>query len=336
MVWPCAYLDVAQEDVPAPVLLEAEIALGLRIHLGVQVVLLGPQGIGGIEVLEVRDQPRAVEAAGAQVAGERRQPAPAEQPAGVAHRVLAPPAGPVRERRAGHDDRAEELRPHRGGHQDLPTCLAVADHHRLALALRVQSDDALQECRFGAHHVLDCLSRHRVGQEPDEIAGVAGAQGDPDLAVGLEAADARPVSGPRIEHHEWPLARIGGHVLGEQDADQPVVDRPLEIASRHDRLEGEVEYVRHRLAEVLLVLVAAPAHHVGVQRAALPGVDGVLRRGLREAPSAELERIEMDGFRFVGAHVSSMPSWLLARCVPLPKTRRVESFTAARAAGAAH
>ena len=58
-----------------------------------------------------------VRAARAQVAGQRRQPAAAQQAAAIAHGCVA---RPVRQRRAGQDDRAEEFGPHRGGHHHLP------------------------------------------------------------------------------------------------------------------------------------------------------------------------------------------------------------------------
>ena len=70
-----------QVDVPAPPPLEAEIARGLGVDLGVQVVLFGPQGVCGILVLEILHQPGAVEFAAAEIAGERGEPAAAEQAA---------------------------------------------------------------------------------------------------------------------------------------------------------------------------------------------------------------------------------------------------------------
>ena len=68
-----------------------------------------------------------------------------------------------------------------------------------------------------AHDVLDRLAGHRLGQEADEVAGVAGAHGDADLAVGLEAADARPVAGARVDDDERPLALIDGDAGGRDD-----------------------------------------------------------------------------------------------------------------------
>ena len=76
-----------EEHVAAPPLLEAEVARALGVDLGVEVVLLGPERVGRVQVLEVLDQGRAVEDAVAEVARERGEPAAAEQPAGVAHRV---------------------------------------------------------------------------------------------------------------------------------------------------------------------------------------------------------------------------------------------------------
>ena len=188
--------------------LELDEALALGIHLRPQVVVLGPQRVGGIQVLEILDQVPAVELAVAQVAGQRRHPAAAGQTAGVAHRVLAFHAGPVRQRRTGDDDRAEQLGPDRGHQQHGPAALAVADDAGLAFCLGMQRDDAFQEHRLGVHDVFDGLARHRVGRETDEVAGMAGMHGHADFAVGLEAADARPVPGARIDHHERPLQRI--------------------------------------------------------------------------------------------------------------------------------
>ena len=102
-----------QIDVPAPPALEFEIASRLGVDLGIEVVLLGPQRVGGILVLEILHQPGAVELAAAEIAGQRGQPASAQQAAGVAHRIFAAHARPVGQRRAGNDDRAEQLRPER-------------------------------------------------------------------------------------------------------------------------------------------------------------------------------------------------------------------------------
>ena len=61
-----------QVDVSAPPALEAQIARGLGVDLGIEIVLLGPQGVGGILVLEILHQPGAIEFAVAEIAGEAR------------------------------------------------------------------------------------------------------------------------------------------------------------------------------------------------------------------------------------------------------------------------
>ena len=61
------------------------------------------------------------------------------------------------------------------------------------------------------------LARHRVGQEADEIAGMAGLERDADLAVGLEAADPGPVPGARIDDDEGPARRIDLDALRRDD-----------------------------------------------------------------------------------------------------------------------
>src|SRR5437879_1869514 len=50
-------------DMPAPPALELQIAVRLGIDLGIDIVLLGPERVRGIHVLEILYQPRAVELA---------------------------------------------------------------------------------------------------------------------------------------------------------------------------------------------------------------------------------------------------------------------------------
>ncbi|CAB3654957.1 hypothetical protein LMG26840_03012 [Achromobacter dolens] len=268
-----------QEHVAAPPFLEAEVTAGLGVDLGVQVVLLGPERVGGVEVLEVLHQPGAVELAVAQVAGQGGEPTAAEQAAGVAHRVHAAPAGPVGQRRAGDDDGAEQLGTHGGGHHDLPAGLAVGHHHRLALGVGVTRDDFFQEMGLGLHHVFDGLGGHGLRQEGGEVAGMAGAHRHADLALGLEAADAGAVAGAWVDHQEGALDRIDRHALGRLDAQQAVVDRARQFAAVQHQFVLHAEHVGGPLGHMLVVLVAALAHDVGVQHAALPGVHGVFIGG---------------------------------------------------------
>src|SRR6188474_2338272 len=98
-----------QIDVPAPIFVKPKIPWALSVDLSVEIILLGPQSVGGILVFKILYQPRAVELAATKVAGERGQPTPAQKTARVAHRILAVHAGPVGERRTGDDNGAEQL-----------------------------------------------------------------------------------------------------------------------------------------------------------------------------------------------------------------------------------
>jgi hypothetical protein len=60
---------------------------------------------------------------------------------------------------------------------------------------------------------------------------MAGLQCDADLAVGLEAADARPVPGARVDNDERTPPRIDIDSLRRDDARERVVDRPPSITS---------------------------------------------------------------------------------------------------------
>ena len=68
--------------------------------------------------------------------------------------------------------------------------------------------DLPDELRFGARHVGERLARLGMWPEGDEIDRMAGAQRDADLAVRLEAADARAVAGARIDDHVGTLRRV--------------------------------------------------------------------------------------------------------------------------------
>jgi hypothetical protein len=101
------------------------------------------------------------------VSRERRQPASTEQAAGVAHRILAVHAGPIRERCAGNDQWTDELRIKGCQHHHRPPALAIADDTGFAIGLRVQLDHALQKLRLSAGYVFNCLPRHWLRQESD-------------------------------------------------------------------------------------------------------------------------------------------------------------------------
>ena len=259
-------------DVAAPPPLEAKVTLGFRVDIGVQVVLLGKVRVARVEVFEVLHQVGAVELAIAQVACHHREPRPAREAAGIAHRILAAPASPIGKRRARDDDRAKEFGTNGGGHHDLPASLAVSDDYRLAFGLRVQGNHFLQEACLGLNDILDGLVGLGIRKKSDEVTGVPGLHRDADFAFGLETRDPGTVSRARINDDERPLDRIDRHGFWRDDAGQHVVDRAGQIVTIHHQLGLHAEHVGRLLGHVALVLVTALAHDVGVQNAALPGI----------------------------------------------------------------
>src|SRR5262249_19551379 len=94
-------------DVTAPPALETQVARYFGVDLGIKIVLLAPHRIRRIEVFEILHQPSAVELAVAEITGERRQPAAAEEAAAVAHRAAPAHAGQIGQGSPRDDDRAE-------------------------------------------------------------------------------------------------------------------------------------------------------------------------------------------------------------------------------------
>ena len=99
--------------------------------------------------------------------------------------------------------------------------------------MRVQRDDFFEKDRFGAGDVFDGLARHGIGQEADEITGMPRFERDADLAVGLEAADARAMPGARIDDDKRPprsdrFRRPAGGMIRTS----AIVDRPIRACGR--------------------------------------------------------------------------------------------------------
>src|SRR5215467_6753175 len=82
-------------NVASPIALKLEIARWLGIDLGIHVVLLCPQRVCWVLVLEILHQPGAVELAATQVTSKRGQPAAAQESAAVAHGIFSVHAGPI-------------------------------------------------------------------------------------------------------------------------------------------------------------------------------------------------------------------------------------------------
>src|SRR5258706_3740179 len=194
----------------------------------------------------------------------------------ASHWVLAVHAGPIGQRRASDDDRPEQFGPQGSEYHDRPAGLAVAYHTRLSVGLGMPFDYLLDEDRLGARDSFYCLARHGFGQEPDEIARMTRLHGDADLAVGLEAADSRAMTGAGVDHDERPAFEVDLDSFGCDNAHQRVVDRLFQLPAIDDEFCRITQNMRGRFSDVLAVLIAALAHDVEEQHAPLPGVDHVL------------------------------------------------------------
>ncbi len=127
------------------------------------------------------------------------------------------------------------------------------------------------------HDVADRLARHRLREENDEIHRVSGPECDADLGILLEPADARAMTGTRVDDHVGTEGFVGSHPLGRCDANESVVDRPLQGAAVHNHLVLVDKHGWLSRALVLEVLVAALAHRVPEQDRTL-GCVGHVRR----------------------------------------------------------
>ncbi len=146
----------------APPFFELEIPRSLSVDLGIKIVMLLPQGVRRVEVLEILNESRAIEDAVSEVAKQSCEPTSAEHSACVAHRILPGVARPIRKRRAGDDNWTEELRPHSREHHDCPARLTISDHRRFAFRFRMERDHPLKKGRLSERNVFNRLPRHRL------------------------------------------------------------------------------------------------------------------------------------------------------------------------------
>ena len=248
----------------APPFLEFEKPRRLGVDLRIDVVDLFPIGVVGVHRLEIRDEIGAVEDPVAEVAGQRGQPGSAQQPAQIAHRVLAVHAGPIGERRSGQHDRADM-----SGWMALIIMICqpawqLPIRHGLPSAFGWRFDDLLDKAGLRFADILDRLTGHRFGQEADKIAGMAGGERDPDLAVMLHAADARAMPGARVEDDKRPLVRVDRCPWAERSA--PTRNSPAAACPAVEHQLGiKAQHVRRRAGIVLDAIVAALAQHIQQQ-----------------------------------------------------------------------
>ena len=139
----------------------------------------------------------------------------------------------------------------------------------------MQRDHALEKRGLGVRDILDRLPGHRIGQEPDEVAGMTGLEGNAHLALRLEAANARPVAGARIDDDEWTLVRIDLDALRRHDAYQRVVHWPRQLAAVHDEFAAELQHMRRSLCGMLPIALAALLQDIQKKEPALARINPI-------------------------------------------------------------
>ncbi len=116
---------------------------------------------------------------------------------------------------------------------------------------------------------------------------MAGFECHADFAVGLEPADAGAVPGARIDDDERPARQIDFDPRRRNDPHQAVIDRPFQRPAVDDQLHLVVEHMRSGLGQVFSILIAALAHDVAEQHAALRRIDHVVHDGRKYAKRRE-------------------------------------------------
>src|SRR6476620_7426437 len=188
------------------------------------VVLFRPERVGGVQVIEIRNQPGGIEDAIAQIARQAVEPAPTKYASEVPQGVLAMDAAPVGKRSTSKHDRPDQIRAHASGHHQVPAGLTIAEHEGLAQCW-MEFVHLLDEDSKGVRHVLDTLSVRRVGLKTDKIDRMPRLERIADLADRLKAAYPRSLTGPGINDDDRTLAVVDFHSRRRDDSEQRVVNR---------------------------------------------------------------------------------------------------------------
>jgi hypothetical protein len=117
-------------------------------------------------------------------------------------------------------------------------------------------DHALEEHALCMGDVFDCLTGLGFGEEADEVARMTCVEGYPNLALRLEAADARSMASARIDDDEGALAPITLYFRRRHDLYQYVVHWPLKFASVHYKFACEFQDMRSLFCGMLKIALA--------------------------------------------------------------------------------
>jgi len=169
----------------------------------------------------------------------------------------------------------------RAHHHDLPAGLAIADQTRFALGIRMARDHRFDKTRFRLAHILNRLTGDRVRQKADEIARIASAEGDPDLAIGLHASDPRAMASAWVKNNEWPPVLVDRGAFGRDDPREPVIHRPGQRAAIEHQLDFKAQDMRCLAGIVLAAVIAALPQYVEQQNGPLPRINPVLEQVVR-------------------------------------------------------
>src|SRR5262245_2933452 len=272
----------------SPPFLERQETFGFGVYFGPDIIKLGPEGIGRVQIFEGLDEISTVKDAVADIAGKRYHPGPSQHTADVAHGIQTVPAIPIGERGADRHDRSRQVGADGSEAEDGPAGLAIADDTGFARISRMPLGHGFDEGRLRATHIFNRLAFYRIRQEPDEIARVAGRKRDSDLAIALHAADAGTVSGTRIDDDKGARCLVDDDTLRWENAFQAVVDRTRQCPSVQHGLECEPESMWHITGHIFEVVVAAPTQHVEHQHVALERIDQIFVKGVpahRQSPT---------------------------------------------------
>ena len=142
--------------------------------------------------------------------------------------------------------------------------------------LRLELDHLLEEHGMGVRDILDRLTLDRVGNEADEVDGMTRLEGLADLAHRLEAADARPLAGTRVDHDHRPLGLVDHRALRRHDPHQRIVHRSRQAVALQDDLVVEDQHGIDRSGRHLRLLVAGLPENVEEDERALPEIGRVV------------------------------------------------------------
>ena len=129
---------------------------------------------------------------------------------------------------------------------------------------------------FGFFHVVQGLPRYRLRVEEDEIHAVPLGEGIPYLGIPFGSADARAVSGARINDDYGSFLGIDDIGLSRNYAGQIVIHRPLKGYAGKDDLVVEGKDRGLTLSNGVQIVVSLYPESVHEHDTALHGIDTIL------------------------------------------------------------